>query len=131
MGSQKWANWRVFKQKYSPSTSAKRKDLMAKVKGPDSSWLPPSQAVLLQKYKRMNYDAAWWKQACEQKPLSDFNAGPIDCGWELKDGTYCIVWYVGDQLPADIANNLQSLASETDEDEGPLEYDSDEYDCDD
>lgn len=106
MESQRRASLHTLSMHCSPSTSAKQKDLMAKLIGANSSWLPPSQAVLLQKSLWTNYIVAWWKNACKQDLLSEFNAGPTECGWELKDGKYRILWYVGDQLPADIVNKL-------------------------
>jgi hypothetical protein len=111
----------LFKQKYAPSTSAMNDDLLAKIKGADSTWLPPSDAVLLQKIKRTNYVSSCWKHAHMQDPFSAFGTGPLDNGWMLKDGKYRILWFEGKQLPAGMAYNIRALSSATeDEDDDNL-----------
>lgn len=118
----------LFRQKYAPSKNATG-DLLSSIKGAESSWLPPSEAVLLMKIQRANYVAALWKNAHMQNPLTNFEAGPTECGWALRDGEYRICWFVGEQLPQEVANCLDDLPPENESNDAPV-YDSDESECD-
>ena len=44
-----------------------------------------------------------------QNLLGTFVAAPTSCCWVLKDGKYDIVWFVGEQMPKDIAQNIENL----------------------
>ena len=105
----------LFKQKYSPSKFEKEHNLLAKLKGAESSWLLPPLAALLQKVKCTNYVSAYWKAAHTQDPLSSFGADPLECGWKLEEGQYKIVWFEGEQLPPSIAQNIIALSTEVEE----------------
>ena len=88
--------------------------------------MPPYHQVLMNKIKRANYVAALWKRATKQTP-STFS--PNGNGWELKDGSYYIKWYDGDQLPHSICDMLLN-DEEADDDDDDTEvtnvYDSDD-----
>jgi hypothetical protein len=70
------ARYALFRQKYAPT---KQSDPLSKLKGAESSTLPPSQSVLLQKVKRTNYVSMIWKNAHLQDPLSESTADPAKC----------------------------------------------------
>ena len=86
----------LLKSKYSPSIARNPLD---KVKGTDSSLLPPCLTVLIPKIKRAYFIAQIWKAADTRKPAI---LAPTDHGWKMTDGKYSLVWFIGDQMPKDI-----------------------------
>ncbi len=122
------ARYAKFKQKHAPSRIALESDL-ARLKRAESSWLPPSKAVIVQKVKRTNYVTAMWKNAHLPHPVAGFDGGPLENGWKMDDGHYKILWFQGEQLPPSVLDNMGLLSKETDvEDDDHSEnpaYDSD------
>ena len=80
----------IFSQKFAPT---KESEPLAKVKGVDSSTLPPSNSVLAEKVKRINYVTMTWKNADKENPYSEIS--PIQSGWILpyKDSLWRVSIY--------------------------------------
>ena len=70
----------IFRDKYAPTNTASP---LEKLRGANSSVLPPSHPVLVKKVRRTNYVSYMWKKATDQY-LPDLN--PIDHGWEMRGG---------------------------------------------
>lgn len=124
------ARYSSFKEKYAP---AKGSDPLAKIKGADASTLPPSRAVLVQKVKRTNYVAMIWKNAHLQDPVSNSTTDPTESGWQLIDGKFKMVWFLGDQMPEDVGKLMLTADEVTPTDDDDLDeysgsFDSDESD---
>lgn len=79
----------MFRDKYAPTNTA---DPLDKLRGADSSVLPPSRPVLVEKVRRTNYVAYMWKKATDQY-LPDLN--PTDHGWEMREGRLTLQWFKG------------------------------------
>ena len=94
----------IFRDKYAPTNAASPLD---KLPDADSSALPPSHPVLVEKVRRSNYVSYLWKKTTDEY-LLDLN--PTDYGWEMKEGHLALQWFKGAQIPDDI---LQALYTET------------------
>jgi len=94
----------IFRDKYAPTNTASPLD---KLWGADSSALPPSHPVLVEKARRSNYVSYLWKKATDQY-LPDLN--PTDHAWEMKEGHLALQWFKGAQILDDI---LQALDTKT------------------
>ena len=119
----------IFSQKFAPT---KESEPLAKVKGADSSTLPPSKSVLAEKVKRTNYVTMIWKNADKANPYPEIS--PTQSGWILDDGQYRILWFEGDQMPKDVAQNVSELIDNNNNDEEDMvlqEQESDDSDSDD
>ena len=70
-----------------------------------------------------------WRNAHLQDPISD-SIDPTECGWKLTDGKYQMVWFVGDQMPKDIAEHVTAdqPSDNDDHDEYENSFDSDDSD---
>ena len=64
------------------------------MKGIDASSLPPCKKVLEQKLARAGFVARMWHAACDQMIVKH-----PESGWELSDGSYSLVWFIGPQMP--------------------------------
>ena len=91
------ARYELFQQHYAPKRRSKP---LAKIKGADSSQLPPCYSVLVQKVRRANLVAGIWKHAILPDPCA---VDPLESGWILKDGQYKINWFEGEEVPDDIS----------------------------
>ena len=120
------ARYAIFSEKYAPKRGS---DPLAKIKGADASTLPPSRPVLAQKLNRTNFVTMIWRNAHLQDPISD-SINPTQSGWKLTDGKYQMVWFVGDQMPKDIAEHITANqpSDNTDQDEYESSFDSDDSD---
>jgi len=96
--------------------------------GAESSWLPPSEAILKKKIQRTNYVTALWRNVHMWEPMINFDASPQECGWQLLDGEYRICWFEGGQLPNEVVGSIQHLSDSDNSNDGEL-YDSDESEC--
>ena len=85
---------KVFQKAYGPKATAKNP--LEKLKGLDSSGLPPCESELTTHVNRSAFIATMWVNA-DQKEV-DQHPKQHD-GWELEDDTYNIVWFEGQQLP--------------------------------
>ena len=85
---------KVFQKAYRPKATAKNP--LEKLKGLDSSGLPPCESELTTHVNRSAFIATMWVNA-DQKEV-DQHPKQHD-GWELEDDTYNIVWFKGQQLP--------------------------------
>ena len=79
------AMYKLFQQHYA---SKKGLNLLAKIKGADSSQLPPCYSVPVQKVRRTNLIAGMWKHVILPDPSQ---MDHLEKGWILKDGHY--IWF--------------------------------------
>ena len=86
--------FKVFERAYAPKRTASNP--LEKLKGMDASSIPPCEPEIKQQIKRATFVAKMWADSHEkiiqQQPSKDD-------GWELKGGTYEILWYDGPQMP--------------------------------
>ena len=85
---------KVFQKAYGPKATAKNP--LEKLKGLDSSGLPPCESELTTHVNRSAFIATMWVNA-DQKEVDQYPKQHD--GWELEDDTYNIVWFEGQQLP--------------------------------
>ena len=86
----------LFQEKYAPT---KMSNPLTKLKGANSSPLPPTTSVFLQKVKHTNFVSITWKNAHMQDPLADYVADPTNSGWKLTDGKYKLTCMVAEEYP--------------------------------
>ena len=91
--------------------------------------------LLLNKVKGANCVAAMWKRADRRSPAS---YSPDGHGWNLRDGSYDLAGYDGEQVPRNLSqlldSNIQAPDAADDEDneaEGSHLQDSEDSDSDD
>ena len=106
----------------------KEGDPFTKLKEAESNTLPLSKPVLLRKVKHDNCVTAYWMNAHLQNPLDTFIATPTSCGRVFKDGKYDFLWFEGEQMPKDIAQNIEDLQFPEEDDIDIEQCESDESD---
>ncbi|KAI4464442.1 dna topoisomerase i [Holotrichia oblita] len=72
-----------------------------KFKNFDSSSLPPCKVELQQHLFRVRYVTKLWRNAHLRHTTS---LSPVASGWTINDNKYDFVWFVGEQLPYQVAD---------------------------
>ena len=118
--------FRVFEKAYEPKDIEKP---LEKLKGVDSSSIPPCESEVKMKIARTAFVARYWHTA----HLNYVTKEP-ESGWELVDGSYRFIWFDGNQIPDTVVpETVEELESDSDEDERRAEIDDmseedDDYD---
>ena len=88
---------------FSSTFQSKKSDenFQKKYRNFDSSSLPPCKAELQQHLLRVRYVTKLWKNAHLKHPTS---LSPVASGWTINDDKYDFVWFVGEQLPSQVAD---------------------------
>ena len=93
------------------SKKGKAVDPFHKLKSIEGSSIPPSEAHI----DRSAFVARLWGSAHKQQ----LKKTP-DSGWDLENGSYRIIWFLGNQLPFNLTSDIETeYDDDKDEDHAP------------
>ena len=105
----------IFQHQYSPKNLNKP---LEKLKGLNSSTLPPCKSVLINKALRCDYVAYIWRNAHLANPY----VSPPEChGLKLEGNKYLVNWFDCEQVPRNVISVLETNPLQQDEEDVDFE----------